>query len=71
MVDNTEPLQILTSEETLLVGKGAVNSVCTRESAPTGQILRLPEPLSLNEGKSKNSEYVLDRLSNSDCLGYM
>ena len=71
MVDNTEPLQILTSEETLLVGKGAVNSVCTRESAPTGQILRLPEPLSLNEGKSENLECVLDRLSNSDCLGYM
>ena len=69
MADDTEPPQILTSEETLLVGKGTVNSVCTRESSPTGQILRLPEPLTVNKGKSENSECVLDRLSNSDCLG--
>ena len=48
MANDTEPLQILTSEETLLVGKGTVNSVCTRESSPTGQILRLPELLTVN-----------------------
>ena len=69
MVDDTEPPQILTSEETILVGKGTVNSVCTRKSSPTGQILRLPEPLTVNKDKSENSECVLDRLSNSDCLG--
>ena len=43
MADDDEPLQMLTSEETQLVGKGTVNSVCTRESSPTGKILRLPE----------------------------
>ena len=60
---------MLTSEETQLAGKSAVDSVCTRESSPTGQILRLSEPLVVSEGKSENPECVLDRLSNSDCLG--
>ena len=54
---------MLTSEETQLAGKSTVNSVCAKESSPTGQILRLPELLVVNE------ECVLDRLSNSDCLG--
>ena len=69
MVDDDEPVQMLTSEETQLVGKGRVNSVCTRESSSTGKILRLPELLVVNEGKSENSECMLNRLSNSDCLG--
>ena len=51
------------------MGKGAVNSVCIRESSPTGKSFGFPEPLVVNEGKSENSECVLNRLTNSDCLG--
>ena len=57
------------AEEIQLVGKSAVDSVCARGSSPTGQILKLPEQLVVNEGMSENSECVLGRLSNSDCLG--
>ena len=69
MASDDEPLQMLTSEETQLVGKGAVNSVCTRESSPTGKICGFPGLPVVNEGKNENSECVLNRLSNANCLG--
>ena len=70
MSDNIVPLKMLTnvgnSEEIQLEGKSAFDSVCVRESSPTGQTLKLPEQLVV---KSENSECALNRLSNSDCLG--
>ena len=49
MSDNIVPLKMLTdvgtSEEIQLEGKSAIDSVCLRESSPTGQTLKFPEQL--------------------------
>ena len=69
MVHDEESIQLLTSEGTQLLGKSTVNSICNRGSSPTGKILRLPEPLVVTKGESGNSECVLDKPDEFDCLG--
>ena len=62
-------IDIRNSEEILLEGKSANDSICVRESFPISQTLKFPEQLVVNEAMSGNSECALNRLSNSDCLG--
>ena len=69
MIHDEAPIKLLTSEGTQLLGKYMVNSVCTREYSPTGKILRLHELSVVTETVSGDLECMLNKLSDSDCLG--